>query len=416
MSDDDAMAVKERIDKIYTELQNGGDFRELADQYGENPTKGDQLVVHPARDDKPLLEEMREVFDSLEDGEVSEPFRTKHGWQVLRRDAYREAGYTPLERVRVTIENAMRNERREEKFMAIMNDLWEDYEGLNINEDVLARAGEEEVADEIIFQVDDYKFTGSQFDQQFGDEITEDTTLEERRALLAKLPTIQQLLVNEDIDDRGLAETEAWENASSRIEDVYLSEVWLREQLATELFEPTEEAISDKFEDSREQLESMPALRLWQITVTPEIEEGMSELEVAEATQQAIDELNAELEKVASRADFESLAKQISEDAFARVGGAIGLKSQRFRDGLGRQLLLSAEENTVAGPFEDPETNEVTAYWVGEKTERGEVTIEEYRAELEQAVTRDLMEEYREEMQESLLEEAGFELLMPEES
>lgn len=76
--------AKAKIDKVYSELESGAEFENLATQYSEDPQtakKGGRLPQFtPGR----MLPNFEEEIFSLEEGKYSEPFRTKVGWHIVK--------------------------------------------------------------------------------------------------------------------------------------------------------------------------------------------------------------------------------------------------------------------------------------------------------------------------------------------
>jgi parvulin-like peptidyl-prolyl isomerase len=73
---------------IYDSIQAGGDFAEMAQMYGEDATseKGGDLGWFSA--DR-MVEEFSEIAFTMEDGDLSEPFRTQFGWHIVKHHGYR---------------------------------------------------------------------------------------------------------------------------------------------------------------------------------------------------------------------------------------------------------------------------------------------------------------------------------------
>lgn len=73
--------AEQKIDELYTQLEGGADFAELAKQYSDDPSsagRGGDLG------NGRLLAEMEEMKLKLGQGEYSEPFQTRFGWHILQ--------------------------------------------------------------------------------------------------------------------------------------------------------------------------------------------------------------------------------------------------------------------------------------------------------------------------------------------
>jgi peptidyl-prolyl cis-trans isomerase SurA len=83
--------TKTVAEEIYTKLQNGADFSELAKEYSEDQGStlqgGDLGWVTPGT----MVAEFEEMMDQTAIGDVSKPFRTQFGWHILQVEGRREA-------------------------------------------------------------------------------------------------------------------------------------------------------------------------------------------------------------------------------------------------------------------------------------------------------------------------------------
>ncbi|WP_137169224.1 peptidylprolyl isomerase [Marinomonas sp. FW-1] len=83
--------TKELAEEIYTKLQNGADFAELAKEYSEDQGStlqgGDLGWVTPGT----MVPQFEEMMDKTDIGAISKPFRTQFGWHILQVEGRREA-------------------------------------------------------------------------------------------------------------------------------------------------------------------------------------------------------------------------------------------------------------------------------------------------------------------------------------
>ena len=73
---------------IYDSIQAGADFEEMARTYGEDASSekgGDLGWFAPDR----MVKEFSDVAFTMKEGDLSEPFRTKFGWHIVKLHAYR---------------------------------------------------------------------------------------------------------------------------------------------------------------------------------------------------------------------------------------------------------------------------------------------------------------------------------------
>ncbi|MBD3290131.1 hypothetical protein GF337_15095 [candidate division KSB1 bacterium] len=90
---EDASRAEKRINEVYEMLQDSQkDFAEIAEEYSEDETTNEQgghlgkFTVEDLQE-----KEFKRVVKTLEQGEVSKPFRTRFGWHVLKLNERQEA-------------------------------------------------------------------------------------------------------------------------------------------------------------------------------------------------------------------------------------------------------------------------------------------------------------------------------------
>ena len=89
-----AEQAKAKIENIYLQLKNGGDFDALARQNSDDPGSarngGDLGWVDPGT----MVSEFQAAMDKLQPGEISEPFQSQFGWHVVQVLGRRQADQT----------------------------------------------------------------------------------------------------------------------------------------------------------------------------------------------------------------------------------------------------------------------------------------------------------------------------------
>ena len=77
--------VKTKITEIYTKIQNGEDFEELAKEFSEDPGSAPKGGVLPWFGSNRMIPDFIDVVADMENiGEVSEPFETTFGWHIAK--------------------------------------------------------------------------------------------------------------------------------------------------------------------------------------------------------------------------------------------------------------------------------------------------------------------------------------------
>ncbi len=107
-----ADAAKEKIDKAFNRLEAGEDFAKVADDLSEDRISARRGGKMPPIAKGSAIPEFEERAFSLPLGKVSEPFKTKYGWHIIRVDERHEAGTVPFDEakdaIRLQIETAKR--------------------------------------------------------------------------------------------------------------------------------------------------------------------------------------------------------------------------------------------------------------------------------------------------------------------
>ena len=105
-TEEDKTKAKERAEKVLEKARKGEDFTALATQYSEGPSKsqGGDLGYFKAGQMEPPFE--KAAF-ALKKGEISGLVQTRFGYHIILVEDIKEAGLTPLEKVREDIATAL---------------------------------------------------------------------------------------------------------------------------------------------------------------------------------------------------------------------------------------------------------------------------------------------------------------------
>lgn len=79
-------AAKVRIDSVYTALQNGADFAELAKKVSQDPGSARNGGKLPKLGPNQTVKEFEDMAYSLQDGQMSKPFQSPFGWHIIKMD------------------------------------------------------------------------------------------------------------------------------------------------------------------------------------------------------------------------------------------------------------------------------------------------------------------------------------------
>lgn len=110
------------VRELRRRILDGADFAELAREHSDDATSANQggdmgwfeLGAYGTR--------VAQVIDALDDGDLSEPFRTEAGWHILQRLGTREQDRT-AERIRMQAAETIRNRKAEEEYEAFLRQI-----------------------------------------------------------------------------------------------------------------------------------------------------------------------------------------------------------------------------------------------------------------------------------------------------
>lgn len=99
-------AAQNRANDIYSRLQKGESFSELASQYSKGPTasKGGSIGTYLI---SKLNPEIVKAIANLEEGDISKPQKSADGYVIYRIDSHRLPALSPLEDVKDEIRNQL---------------------------------------------------------------------------------------------------------------------------------------------------------------------------------------------------------------------------------------------------------------------------------------------------------------------
>jgi len=114
----------QQIRDIHTQLNNGGDFDELARENSDDVSSanlgGDMGWFNP----EAFGDRMAQTLTAMHDGEISEPFQTESGWHIIERLGVREKDVTDESMRNAARSNLQQQkmDREVEKFIQQMRD------------------------------------------------------------------------------------------------------------------------------------------------------------------------------------------------------------------------------------------------------------------------------------------------------
>ncbi|MCC5876260.1 MAG: peptidyl-prolyl cis-trans isomerase [Candidatus Sumerlaeia bacterium] len=384
-----ADAARNRIKEAAQAIADGADFREIAEKYSEAERPGRPWVIRPTEQDRPIREEIHEAFFSLEDGEVSEPIRTPHGFQIIKRVSYTPSGYRELdEELSSTIATNLQNEKLTTVSQEFIQGLFKRDGYVEIHEAAL-EADEFTDAD-VLVTIGSTDITRGELNQAAQGRLPSPLTAE---GLKEMLPTLRPSLIaaiNHFMDAEGYFERDRIKMLEAAIRESFLAETHL-ERNSEEMTRVSDEAISQFYEENPLDYERPERFELYSARLAL-IGEG------DDAEARTISALASRLSNVRSLEDFKELSDELAATANRnqRAGGFLGNVERR---NLQSAQLDAASEITVPGVTEVYFfRGNAEALWVESHTPAGMTPLEEVAEDIREKLMTEGKVEAKEEM------------------
>ena len=110
LTDGEKLAVKEKIDSIYSCILAGESFEELAKSYSQDFKTARDGGKLPPFGRNYMVKPFENVAYSLPDGEISQPFETPYGYHIVKKIGHKPLG--TLDECRETIEKKIAGDQR----------------------------------------------------------------------------------------------------------------------------------------------------------------------------------------------------------------------------------------------------------------------------------------------------------------
>ncbi len=108
----------ETAQEVKQQLDDGGDFAELAQEYSQDPGSAEQGGDLGCNPEGGFVPEFDEAAFSAEEGEISDPIETEFGFHVLEVTDIQEEEEVPLEEAAPEIEDQLNQQRQATEFEA----------------------------------------------------------------------------------------------------------------------------------------------------------------------------------------------------------------------------------------------------------------------------------------------------------
>ena len=119
---------KDKADELYSQIQGGADFAQLARQNSTDDSSAKLGGKIPVTKGSTVPPFDKVAFD-LDRGEVSKPVKTTFGWHIIKADsAIKPEQVQPLDKVRKSIEDQLSQQKKNEELERWLKDLEKKYE------------------------------------------------------------------------------------------------------------------------------------------------------------------------------------------------------------------------------------------------------------------------------------------------
>jgi hypothetical protein len=257
-------------------------------------------------------------------------------------------------------------------------------------------------------------YTAEAFKRDFGERLAEDTPLEKRREMLLGLPGVQRLVYEHETSSPELRQSPEADRMRQAMDGLFFLTLLAEQRAQDADIMPTDQEVEEAYLALPDKNPPPPLVFVHQITMRPAGDHEPGTPEHAAAIEAKRAELAERLADVQSVADFEIVARRVSEDAYAERGGSRGPVGEDQVDPVVWKHLI---ETTPKGTLSTPVIagDEVVAFWINDKRL---ISPEVHEQTLRQQVTERLVRDKRNAVGEGLVDElaaeAGLVIHLPE--
>ena len=115
----------EKAEAARQRILAGESFASVAAEISDSQSRSKGGLIGPINEDD-LAPAIQDLLIDMEPSDMSQPFKTTLGYQILQLDTLTEAGFVPFEEVKDEIQNRIFNERRDAEYESYMGKLREE--------------------------------------------------------------------------------------------------------------------------------------------------------------------------------------------------------------------------------------------------------------------------------------------------
>ncbi len=350
--------AKERAEIAIDRIQSGSDFVEVAEEFSDSEKKGELLGPFYTREhdpDQAINEKLEDTLLSMEPGEVSDIIPTQYGYEILKLEKLQPETYRPLEKVKPTLIQKLREEKQKEWTKQIIEEHW-DEAVKEYNPDVLFEENPDD--DSVVVQIYDRTFTYDDIQQIKGSRVRKTQNMSDEQWKEMMLDHLRNEIIFRFISaklakDLNYDQIPAYQVYTDLQRTAKVHNVWWTRKREKYLQENpvTEEEKQAYYENNPRQFYKPVEARLAEMTFKIPEHDEENKYEIYKATNQAQEKALKVLARLENGEEFEKVAKEMSESSRADDGGEIGVVSARS-DALPSQVIRMAM-NLTEGEYTD---------------------------------------------------------------
>ncbi len=232
---EDVQTAKKKIDDAYKRVRDGEDFGQVAMEVSEGPSaqnSGDLGNFSKGQ----MVPEFENIAFALEDGGVSEPFRTQFGWHIVQTLAHTKAGAKSFEEAKPQVLDLAKKDKAYALASEIMNNLSKSLTADNFSTGVEAHEG---------ITLDEYSVEKNQPIPQIAEsKLVSDLVFDLEKSTVSEPLELYNRFIITIVDDIEPPETPALEDVKKRAESRYRAEQ--ARELAQEIADRIESAVKNE--------------------------------------------------------------------------------------------------------------------------------------------------------------------------
>ncbi len=397
------------IDDIYRQLQEGADFARLAEKYSEAPSGAEEVRITP-REDRPMLSEIIDVVKSTPVGSYSEPFKTKHGWQIIKVVERTDESIRAFDSVKTSLQNQLLRQKQQELAQEFVDKVFETADFIKIHLDALKDDAEPMA---VLATIEPRIYTRKDFKEDFPDKLSPDLTEKEVRDLIKGIGRLQQAALMLEADKMGLADNPKVKEQMEMAEANVVAQAYLRDQIQEKVKSLPESELKQFYEDTKDRLFKTPRkLDLYVIALPASATQGEEDMTPEEARKKAQDQLTEWKKDIKTLDQFKKLAAEHSV-VKPEEGGHVGEVAANAYEGGFRGKLDTVPVGSPAGPFSAQ--NREFLVWAESETASEYEPFDKIRDRIVDAYTREQGRRIGNEIRQAALDKVDFKLFFGQE-